>query len=327
MIQSNSEVIHTIRVFFASSLMARDKNGCKKFYKNNSTRKGKCRTARQKEGDRKRRKGVKKPRVKNPLYGKGTATQYWCDPTRSITMLKNRKQTRCAYLTSRYGNKTNTIVRPNPAKLPQILRPQIKAPATKEPLTQLPKTNTIVRPNAAKLPQILRPHIKAPATKEPLTQLPKITLTPPIPLKVAASTPRPIPQRIQINRRSFSDVPTPYTMGLTNIPSKQDLMTPEEYKAYRKEWDDKLNQVVEEKPMFPPIRITSSLRNWKTKGNIKLGPKYGQEKEEEGEIWWDVSDAGHMSEETEKDRVYPWFNHNDISASTKEERARKNIAS
>ncbi len=293
MIQSNSEVIHTIRVFFASSLMARDKNGCKKFYKNNSTRKGKCRTARQKEGDRKRRKGVKKPRVKNPLYGKGTATQYWCDPTRSITMLKNRKQTRCAYLTSRYGNKTNTIVRPNPAKLPQILRP----------------------------------HIKAPATKEPLTQLPKITLTPPIPLKVAASTPRPIPQRIQINRRSFSDVPTPYTMGLTNIPSKQDLMTPEEYKAYRKEWDDKLNQVVEEKPMFPPIRITSSLLNWKTKGNIKLGPKYGQEKEEEGEIWWDVTDAGHMSEETEKDRIYPWFNHNDISASTKEERARKNIAS
>lgn len=293
MIQSNSEVIHTIRVFFASSLMARDKNGCKKFYKNNSTRKGKCRTARQKEGDRKRRKGVKKPRVKNPLYGKGTATQYWCDPTRSITMLKNRKQTRCAYLTSRYGNKTNTIVRPNAAKLPQILRPQIKAPATKEPLTQLPKT----------------------------------TLTPPIPLKVAASTPRPIPQRIQINRRSFSDVPTPYTMGLTNIPSKQDLMTPEEYKAYRKEWDDKLNQVVEEKPMFPPIRITSSLLNWKTKGNIKLGPKYGQEKEEEGEIWWDVTDAGHMSEETEKDRIYPWFNHNDISASTKEERARKNIAS
>lgn len=260
MIQSNSEVIHTIRVFFASSLMARDKNGCKKFYKNNSTRKGKCRTARQKEGDRKRRKGVKKPRVKNPLYGKGTATQYWCDPTRSITMLKNRKQTRCAYLTSRYGNKTNTIVRPNPAKLPQILRP----------------------------------HIKAPATKEPLTQLPKITLTPPIPLKVAASTPRPIPQRIQINRRSFSDVPTPYTMGLTNIPSKQDLMTPEQYKAYRKEWDDKLNQVVEEKPMFPPIRITSSLLDWKTKGNIKLGPKYGQD---------------------------------DISASTKEERARKNIAS
>lgn len=293
MIQSNSEVIHTIRVFFASSLMARDKNGCKKFYKNNSTRKGKCRTARQKEGDRKRRKGVKKPRVKNPLYGKGTATQYWCDPTRSITMLKNRKQTRCAYLTSRYGNKTNTIY----------------------------------RPNAAKLPQILRPHIKAPATKEPLTQLPKITLTPPIPLKVAASTPRPIPQRIQINRRSFSDVPTPYTMGLTNIPSKQDLMTPEQYKAYRKEWDDKLNQVVEEKPMFPPIRITSSLDNWKTKGNIKLGPKYGQEKEEEGEIWWDVTDAGHMSEETEKDRIYPWFNHNDISASTKEERARKNIAS
>lgn len=293
MIQSNSEVIHTIRVFFASSLMARDKNGCKKFYKNNSTRKGKCRTARQKEGDRKRRKGVKKPRVKNPLYGKGTATQYWCDPTRSITMLKNRKQTRCAYLTSRYGNKTNTIVRPNPAKLPQILRP----------------------------------HIKAPATKEPLTQLPKITLTPPIPLKVAASTPRPIPQRIQINRRSFSDVPTPYTMGLTNIPSKQDLMTPEEYKAYRKEWDDKLNQMVEEKPMFPPIRIISSLLDWKTKGNIKLGPKYGQEKEEEGEIWWDVTDAGHMSEETEKDRVYPWFNHNDISASTKEERARKNIAS
>jgi len=293
MIQSNSEVIHTIRVFFASSLMARDKNGCKKFYKNNSTRKGKCRTARQKEGDRKRRKGVKKPRVKNPLYGKGTATQYWCDPTRSITMLKNRKQTRCAYLTSRYGNKTNTIVRPNPAKLPQILRP----------------------------------HIKAPATKEPLTQLPKITLTPPIPLKVAASTPRPIPQRIQINRRSFSDVPTPYTMGLTNIPSKQDLMTPEQYKAYRKEWDDKLNQVVEEKPMFPPIRITSSLLNWKTNGNIKLGPKYGQEKEEEGEIWWDVTDAGHMSEETEKDRIYPWFNHNDISASTKEERARKNIAS
>lgn len=293
MIQSNSEVIHTIRVFFASSLMARDKNGCKKFYKNNSTRKGKCRTARQKEGDRKRRKGVKKPRVKNPLYGKGTATQYWCDPTRSITMLKNRKQTRCAYLTSRYGNKTNTIVRPNPAKLPQILRP----------------------------------HIKAPATKEPLTQLPKITLTPPIPLKVAASTPRPIPQRIQINRRSFSDVPTPYTMGLTNIPSKQDLMTPEEYKAYRKEWDDKLNQMVEEKPMFPPIRITSSLLDWKTKGNIKLGPKYGQEKEEEGEIWWDVTDAGHMSEETEKDRIYPWFNHNDISASTKEERARKNIAS
>lgn len=293
MIQSNSEVIHTIRVFFASSLMARDKNGCKKFYKNNSTRKGKCRTARQKEGDRKRRKGVKKPRVKNPLYGKGTATQYWCDPTRSITMLKNRKQTRCAYLTSRYGNKTNTIVRPNPAKLPQILRP----------------------------------HIKAPATKEPLTQLPKITLTPPIPLKVAASTPRPIPQRIQINRRSFSDVPTPYTMGLTNIPSKQDLMTPEQYKAYRKEWDDKLNQVVEEKPMFPPIRITSSLLDWKTKGNIKLGPKYGQEKEEEGEIWWDVTDAGHMSEETEKDRIYPWFNHNDISASTKEERARKNIAS
>lgn len=298
MIQSNSEVIHTIRVFFASSLMARDKNGCKKFYKNNSTRKGKCRTARQKEGDRKRRKGVKKPRVKNPLYGKGTATQYWCDPTRSITMLKNRKQTRCAYLTSRYGNKTNTIVRPN-----------------------------YYRPNAAKLPQILRPHIKAPATKEPLTQLPKITLTPPIPLKVAASTPRPIPQRIQINRRSFSDVPTPYTMGLTNIPSKQDLMTPKEYKAYRKEWDDKLNQVVEEKPMFPPIRITSSLLNWKTKGNIKLGPKYGQEKEEEGEIWWDVTDAGHMSEETEKDRIYPWFNHNDISASTKEERARKNIAS
>ena len=298
MIQSNSEVIHTIRVFFASSLMARDKNGCKKFYKNNSTRKGKCRTARQKEGDRKRRKGVKKPRVKNPLYGKGTATQYWCDPTRSITMLKNRKQTRCAYLTSRYGNKTNTIVR----------------------------NHHLYRPNAAKLPQILRPQIKAPATKEPLTQLPKITLTPPIPLKVAASTPRPIPQRIQINR-SFSDVPTPYTMGLTNIPSKQDLMTPKEYKAYRKEWDDKLNQVVEEKPMFPPIRITSSLRNWKTKGNIKLGPKYGQEKEEEGEIWWDVTDAGHMSEETEKDRVYPWFNHNDISASTKEERARKNIAS
>lgn len=299
MIQSNSEVIHTIRVFFASSLMARDKNGCKKFYKNNSTRKGKCRTARQKEGDRKRRKGVKKPRVKNPLYGKGTATQYWCDPTRSITMLKNRKQTRCAYLTSRYGNKTNTIVR----------------------------NHHLYRPNAAKLPQILRPQIKAPATKEPLTQLPKITLTPPIPLKVAASTPRPIPQRIQINRRSFSDVPTPYTMGLTNIPSKQDLMTPEEYKAYRKEWDDKLNQVVEEKPMFPPIRMTSSLLNWKTKGNIKLGPKYGQEKEEEGEIWWDVTDAGHMSEETEKDRIYPWFNHNDISASTKEERARKNIAS
>lgn len=299
MIQSNSEVIHTIRVFFASSLMARDKNGCKKFYKNNSTRKGKCRTARQKEGDRKRRKGVKKPRVKNPLYGKGTATQYWCDPTRSITMLKNRKQTRCAYLTSRYGNKTNTIVR----------------------------NHHLYRPNAAKLPQILRPQIKAPATKEPLTQLPKITLTPPIPLKVAASTPRPIPQRIQINRRSFSDVPTPYTMGLTNIPSKQDLMTPEQYKAYRKEWDDKLNQVVEEKPMFPPIRMTSSLLNWKTKGNIKLGPKYGQEKEEEGEIWWDVTDAGHRSEETEKDRIYPWFNHNDISASTKEERARKNIAS
>ena len=255
MIQSNSEVIHTIRVFFASSLIARDKNGCKKFYKNNSTMKGKCRTARQKEGDRKRRKGVKKPRVKNPLYGKGTATQYWCDPTRSITMLKNRKQTRCAYLTSRYGNKTNTIVR----------------------------NHHLYRPNAAKLPQILRPQIKAPATKEPLTQLPKTTLTPPIPLKVAASTPRPIPQRIQINRRSFSDVPTPYTMGLTNIPSKQDLMTPEEYKAYRKEWDDKLNQVVEEKPMFPPIRMTSSLLNWKTKGNIKLGPKYGQEKEEEGD--------------------------------------------
>jgi len=315
MIQSNSEVIHTIRVFFASSLMARDKNGCKKFYKNNSTRKGKCRTAAQKAGDRKRRKGVKKPRVKNPLYGKGSATQYWCDPTRRGIMLKKGGKSRCDYLTSRYGQKTiiGQSTRPTPALQPPI------------PLMAAPRQ--VVRPNPAKLPQILRPHIKAPATKEPLTQLPKITLTPPIPLKVAASTPRPIPQRIQINRRSFSDVPTPYTMGLTNIPSKQDLMTPEEYKAYRKEWDDKLNQMVEEKPMFPPIRITSSLLNWKTKGNIKLGPKYGQEKEEEGEIWWDVTDAGHMSEETEKDRVYPWFNYNDISASTKEERARKNIAS
>lgn len=193
MIQSNSEVIHTIRVFFASSLMARDKNGCKKFYKNNSTRKGKCRTARQKEGDRKRRKGVKKPRVKNPLYGKGTATQYWCDPTRSITMLKNRKQTRCAYLTSRYGNKTNTIVRPNPAKLPQILRPQIKAPATKEPLTQLPKTNTIVRPNAAKLPQILRPPI-------PLVAAPRQAI-------------RPKPIQIQAELIQLQDRPSLNYMG------------------------------------------------------------------------------------------------------------------
>ena len=94
--------------------MPKPKKGaaCKKSYKNGATRRGNCRTEKQKAHDAmyrkpgtepysKRYKKYKKPR----MYGKGTAQKYWCSESRKNTMLGNGKRTKCAWLTDITGRK------------------------------------------------------------------------------------------------------------------------------------------------------------------------------------------------------------------------------
>ena len=90
--------------------MPRTKASCQKTYKNDTKRKGVCRTKNQKEGDKTKRKRPVKPKRKNSLYGNQTATQYWCDPSRKNVMTigkgsKYGSRSKCDWLTTRYGKK------------------------------------------------------------------------------------------------------------------------------------------------------------------------------------------------------------------------------